>query len=280
MAFFASSIANSRSNSMVIPILLASAGAAVAASAITHTATKRKMLQTKHEQKDEDGDVTDGADQSSQNCETLHHSVKITLPEWAKEELATHAAKTFVTDEEMMKLAIHLSSRNVAEDTGGPFGCAIFERNTEDNTTKLISVGVNRVVPLSNSTLHGEIVAIQLAQAKLKSFTMCLIVEEKSDDGNDGKKGTHKKRQFELFTSCEPCAMCLGATLWSGVSRIVCGASKSDAEAIGFDEGPVFPESYEHLKKAGIGVKKLVLQPEAAQVLNNYVNGGALIYNK
>lgn len=276
MTFFASSIANSKSNSMVVPILLASAGAAVAASAITHTATKRKMLQTKHEQECKDGDVTDGADQSGKSCETLHHSVKITLPEWAKEELATHAAKTFVSDEEMMKLAIDLSSRNVAENTGGPFGCAIFERNMKDNTAKLVSVGVNRVVPLSNSTLHGEIVAIQLAQAKLKSFTMCIIADDKGSDGKEAQQ----KRQFELFTSCEPCAMCLGATLWSGVSRIVCGASKSDAEAIGFDEGPVFPESYEHLKKAGIDVKKLVLQPEAAQVLNDYMNGGAVIYNK
>ena len=47
------------------------------------------------------------------------------------------------------------------------------------------------------------------------------------------------KKSFELFTSCEPCAMCLGASLWSGVKRMVCGATKDDAQAIGFDEGKV-----------------------------------------
>ena len=58
----------------------------------------------------------------------------------------------------------------------------------------------------------------------------------------------------ELVSSCEPCAMCLGATLWSGVRRLVTGATKADAEAIGYDEGPVFPESYAHLERRGIEV--------------------------
>jgi len=167
----------------------------------------------------------------------------------------------------MMELAVHLSARNVAENTGGPFGSAIFERDNESGIAKLVSVGVNRVVNLSNSTLHGETVAIQLAQSKLQSFTMQI-------PHVDGKS----KRQFELFTSCEPCAMCLGATLWSGVSRIVCAATKVDAEAIGFNEGPVFDASYDHLREAGIEVKKSVLQKEAAEVLRNYGANG-LIYN-
>jgi tRNA(Arg) A34 adenosine deaminase TadA len=278
MTLLASSATN-KSNAMVLPVLLASAGAAVAASVITHAATKRKLLQTKRgheEDTNDDCDATNGADHSGQKNDQLHHSVKVTLPEWAKEEIAAHAAKTFVTDEEMMALAIHLSSRNVTENTGGPFGCAIFERDLKDNTAKLVSVGVNRVVALGNSTLHGETVAIQLAQSKLNSFTMQLPVEEEEGESPAYCVPCKKTRQFELFTSCEPCAMCLGATLWSGVSRIVCGATKKDAEAIGFDEGPVFAESYEHLKKAGIDVKKLVLQPEAAQVLNEYGKIGTL----
>jgi len=88
-----------------------------------------------------------------------------------------------------------------------------------------------------------------------------------------------RKRQFELFTSCEPCAMCLGATLWSGVSRLVCGATKDDAQAIGFDEGPVYEESYRHLEKCGVGVTRNVLTEEAAGVLRRYGNSG-LIYNR
>jgi tRNA(Arg) A34 adenosine deaminase TadA len=197
----------------------------------------------------------------------LHHTVEVNLPDWAKEELHSHANKIYKTDEEMMQLAIHLSARNVEEETGGPFGSAIFERNLKSNEAKLISVGVDRVVVLSNSTLHGETVAIQLAQSHLQSFTMRGL-----------KCPLENERRFELFTSCEPCAMCLGATFWSGVSRIVCAATKDDAEAIGFDEGPVFKESYEKLEENGIQVTRLVLQKEAAAVLQDYGRRG-VIYN-
>jgi len=193
------------------------------------------------------------------------------LPEWAKKEFdEIYSQKKYTNDVEMMELAVHLSARNVAENTGGPFGCAIFERDIENDTgtSELVSIGVNRVVPLSNSTLHGETVAIQLAQSILQSFT--LRIPSESTPG--------KIRKFELFTSCEPCAMCLGATLWSGVSRIVCAATKADAERIGFNEGPVFPASYEQLEQAGIQVTKLVLQKEAAAILADYGRKG-VIYN-
>ena len=89
----------------------------------------------------------------------------------------------------------------------------------------------------------------------------------------------HKKRQFELFTSCEPCAMCLGATLWSGVSRIVCAATKDDAQSIGFDEGPVYKSSYDHLVSCGVQVTRNVMREEAASVLRRYGSSG-LIYNR
>jgi len=141
-----------------------------------------------------------------------------------------------------------------------PSGSAIFER-FEDGSAKLVSIGCNRVVPENNSLLHGETVAIQCAQQKLKTFSLLQL-------GN-----------FELFTSCEPCCMCLGATLWSGVSRIVCAASKNDASAIGFDEGPVYDSSYEHLEKAGIKVVRGVMGPEAAKVLKHYGEIGT-IYNR
>ena len=73
--------------------------------------------------------------------------------------------------------------------------------------------------------------------------------------------------------------MCLGATLWSGVDVLMCSATKDDAEAIGFNEGPVFQESYTSLADAGIEVKRQVLREQGAQVLRNYQTSGHVIYN-
>ena len=83
----------------------------------------------------------------------------------------------------------------------------------------------------------------------------------------------------ELFTSCEPCAMCLGATLWSGVRRVVYGATREDASRLNFDEGPVFPESYRYLEDRGITFVREVLRAEAKAVLEAYRAGRGEIYN-
>lgn len=73
--------------------------------------------------------------------------------------------------------------------------------------------------------------------------------------------------------------MCLGGTLWSGVSTLVCSATKQNASDIGFDEGPVTPDSYKHLESAGIRVVKGVLPIEGAEVLRKYGETG-VIYNR
>lgn len=179
--------------------------------------------------------------------------VAVTLPDWVLNEYPACKTCTYPSDEDKMAVAVELSKRNVDENTGGPFGSAVF-----DGEDRLVGVGVNRVVPLQNSALHGEMVAIMMAQRNLKTFAL--------------------PNTCQLFTSCEPCAMCMGATLWSGVGRLVCGATKDDAQAIGFDEGPVFEESYEYLKKKGIEVVKGVLTKEAAGVLKKYGDTG-IIYN-
>ncbi|HEX7024878.1 MAG TPA: hypothetical protein VF187_08680, partial [Gemmatimonadales bacterium] len=83
----------------------------------------------------------------------------------------------------------------------------------------------------------------------------------------------------ELVTSCEPCAMCLGAILWSGVTRVVMGASRQDATALEFEEGPVFPESYRYLESRGIEIVREVLRAEARAVLELYRERGGTIYN-
>lgn len=184
------------------------------------------------------------------------HQIILDLPQWIDEVVDWD--KVYTTDDEKMALAVELSKQNVQRGTGGPFGSAIFDIDSG----KLLSVGVNRVMPLHNSTAHGEMMAIMLAEHKLQSFSL-------SADGV----------RRELFTSCEPCAMCLGGTLWSGVKRLVCAATADDARAIGFDEGPVYDSSYEYLKQAGVEVVRLVQRDAANNVLQHYVGSGGTIYN-
>jgi tRNA(Arg) A34 adenosine deaminase TadA len=73
--------------------------------------------------------------------------------------------------------------------------------------------------------------------------------------------------------------MCLGATLWSGVQRVVFGAAREDASLLNFEEGPVFPESYEYLEDRGITIVRNVLRDEARAVLELYRRKSGKIYN-
>jgi tRNA(Arg) A34 adenosine deaminase TadA len=181
----------------------------------------------------------------------------VSLPTWVTESV--DFAEPYEDDDARMRLAVGLADQNVERGTGGPFGAAIFERGTG----ALISVGVNSVVRLNNSTLHAEMVAFQLAQKRIASYTL-------SEPGF---------AEYELFTSCEPCAMCLGATLWSGVSRVVIAASRDDAISIGFDEGPVFAESFAYLRERGVQIEEGVQRFEARAVLERYHALGGPLYN-
>jgi tRNA(Arg) A34 adenosine deaminase TadA len=73
--------------------------------------------------------------------------------------------------------------------------------------------------------------------------------------------------------------MCLGAALWSGVRGLVCGATREDATAVGFDEGPVFAESWEYLERRGVRIARGVLRTEASAVLQLYRDTGGAIYS-
>lgn len=163
------------------------------------------------------------------------------------------------TDEDRMRLAIDLSRENVERGTGGPFGAAVFEAGGRAP----VAVGVNSVVRLRNAMLHAEVMALMRAEQRVRSYTL----------------HRHDLPRHELFTSCEPCAMCLGAALWSGVVRIICGATRDDAEELGFDEGPVFASSYLYLEERGIEVVTGVLGAEAADVLRLYRDQGGMVYN-
>jgi tRNA(Arg) A34 adenosine deaminase TadA len=178
-------------------------------------------------------------------------------PDWM-EQLVDWRAH-YATDESRMGLAIELARQNVLRGTGGPFGAAVFE----SDSGALVAAGVNSVTRLQNSMLHAEILAIMLAESRVGSYTLL------------GPGLPH----HELVTTCDPCAMCLGAVLWSGVRRLVAGADRADASALDFDEGPVFPESYAYLESRGVAVVRGVLRREAAAVLELYRRQGGEIYN-
>jgi len=73
--------------------------------------------------------------------------------------------------------------------------------------------------------------------------------------------------------------MCLGATLWSGVRRLVCAAARDDATRLNFEEGPVFAQSYRYLEERGITIVRNVMRNEAVAVLEAYRTRGGHVYN-
>jgi tRNA(Arg) A34 adenosine deaminase TadA len=165
----------------------------------------------------------------------------------------------YPTVEERMRLVIRLAQLNIENGTGGPFGAGIFERQTGC----LVVVGVNRVELLNCSIAHAEMMAIAIAQRVAGSYDLSCVAD----------------KAYELVTSTEPCAMCLGAIPWSGVRSVVCGARDEDARAIGFDEGPKPDNWIKSLEDRGIGVRRDVLREQAKAVLLKYSERGGLIYN-
>ncbi len=184
-------------------------------------------------------------------------SFTMTLPDWVRSVIDFD--QIYETDADKMDLANALAMGNVAHQTGGPFGAAIFEESTH----RLIAPGVNLVVPQANPTAHAEIVAMGLAGSLLGRY----------DLGDDGA------RPAVLASSVEPCAMCLGAVPWSGVSRLIIGARDADARNVGFDEGDKPADWIASLEARGITVIQDVQRQHSVLVLNSYLSSGGEIYN-
>jgi tRNA(Arg) A34 adenosine deaminase TadA len=179
------------------------------------------------------------------------------LPHWVEDFLADFPSM-YETAQDRMNLAIALASENVYQGSGGPFGAAVFEADTG----RLVSVGVNLVIPCRCSCAHAEVIALSLAQ---QGF------------------GTHNLGRaalpMELVSSVEPCTMCLGAVIWSGVRSLVCGARDEDARRVGFDEGPKPLHWPQELNQRGITVTRDVCREQAVEVLQRYLEKGGQIYN-
>jgi tRNA(Arg) A34 adenosine deaminase TadA len=185
-------------------------------------------------------------------------SVILTLPSWLNELLAGKEI-LLPSPEKRMRWVIGLSRRNVEERSGGPFAAAIFERESG----RLLGAGVNRVEPLNLSPAHAEVVAIAFAQKAAKNYDLSRV----------GAGG-------ELVASSQPCLMCLGAVLWSGITRLTYGAAAADVEGVlGFDEGPLPRDWQRELNRRGITVKGELLRAEAVAVLELYKQLAGTVYN-
>jgi len=187
----------------------------------------------------------------------LPTSLNLRLPAWLDASAQPRALPSL---EQRMALVLDLAARNVAQRTGGPFAAAVLERDSG----RLVSVGVNVVVPQHCALAHAEVMALGLAQAGLRTF----------DLGSPGLP------PMQLVSSSQMCAMCLGAVVWSGVAEVAFATTAQDVIGIvGFDEGPT-PADYEgSLRERGIRMLPGVLRERGLAVLRGYVDDGAPVYD-
>lgn len=135
-----------------------------------------------------------------------------------------------MTKDELMRKAIELSVNNV-ENGGGPFG-AVIARDGE-----IVATGVNRVTSNNDPTAHAEVSAIRNAAAVLGTFDL-------SD--------------CEIYSSCEPCPMCLGAIYWARLKKLYFANNKTDAKNIGFDDSFIYDELALPLEKRKLSSEEMM----------------------
>ena len=129
-----------------------------------------------------------------------------------------------------MKRAIALSIES-ANKTGGPFGSVIVKDN------KIIAEGSNKVTPTNDPTAHGEIVAIRNACKKLNNFSL---------------------NGCELYSTCEPCPMCLSAIYWARIDKIYYANTRKDAQKIDFDDSLIYSEFQKNIDKRKIPMVQIM----------------------
>ena len=133
-------------------------------------------------------------------------------------------------EEKFMQAAIDLSRRGVKHNDGGPFGCVIVKGDM------IVGQGNNRVTSQNDPTAHAEVVAIRNACKNLETFQL--------DD-------------CEIFTSCEPCPMCLGAIYWARPKAIYYANTREDAARIGFDDSMIYDEMNTPVSDRKIPIHKM-----------------------
>jgi tRNA(Arg) A34 adenosine deaminase TadA len=143
-----------------------------------------------------------------------------------------------------MRAAIRLSLEKMRRNDGGPFGAVVVRKG------KIVGRGWNCVTSANDPMAHAEIMAIRAACKKLKTFRL--------DD-------------CELYTSCEPCPMCLAAVYWARLKKIYFANTRKDAARIQFDDDLIYREVAEPVSRRKIPMKQL-LRPEALKVFAEWKN--------
>ncbi|WP_217426451.1 nucleoside deaminase [Candidatus Methylobacter favarea] len=139
--------------------------------------------------------------------------------------------------ERFLQQAIDLALENVKTGQGGPYGAIIVKDN------QVIAASVNKVTSIMDPTAHAEIMAVRLACRKLNDFQLCNCI---------------------LYTSCEPCPMCLGAIYWARLEKVYFACNRYDAAAAGFDDKLIYEEICVHPSDRSIPMVHLNL-PSAPQ---------------
>ena len=153
----------------------------------------------------------------------------IPYPEWLRQKMIEMQGVCTSSVEERLHFVHALAEQNVRENTGSPFGAAVFHALTHE----LVSVGVNQVVQAGQSFAHAEMLALANAHERLRLTDLT---------------------DYELVSSCEPCVMCTGGFLWSKARTLIYGEPGTTARSIGFDEGDKPANWEEQLRQRGLQV--------------------------
>lgn len=141
-----------------------------------------------------------------------------------------------------MQMAIELAEYNVRNGLGGPFGAVIVKDGM------VVARSANKVVPNNDPTAHAEVSVIRLACQEL---------------------GTYSLEGCEIYTSCEPCPMCLGAIYWARIGKIYYANTKADAAAIGFDDHFIYDELAQPMERRKLPFVQL-MRDEAQQSFKHW----------
>lgn len=186
-------------------------------------------------------------------------SIIVRHPHWLERVIDRH--REINSDDEAMGIVLMLTRENLKHG-GGPYASIVLERNrsNEGSPRRLVGVGVNLVVPASNSIAHAPVVAIMDANVQLQRWSL-------ADDA---------KLFYELVTTAEPCGLCGHAILCGGISRVVYGARAKTSHRIGMERGM---ETMAFLREHSISIQSDVRLKEATELLLDYERSRGTPYN-